>query len=78
MAEWTFIGTHEGPLEGISPTDRHIAVPGVSKFSISDGKLKEHITYVDTREWLEQLGLTFPAIIPQLPKLAWRKFNQLR
>ena len=78
MAEWTFTGTHDGSLEGIPPTDRRIAVPGMSRFTISDGKLDEHRSYFDTKEWLDQLGLAFPAVVLQLPKLAWRKVNRLK
>jgi hypothetical protein len=45
----------------------------MEKFRVVDGKIQEMHAYFDTREIPEQLGLTFPAIVGQLPKIALRK-----
>lgn len=75
MIEWTGTGTHEGEFAGIPPTGREFRVIGMSKILISDGKVQEDRIYFDPRELLDQLGLTFPAIVYQAPKLVWRKIK---
>jgi hypothetical protein len=45
----------------------------MEKLRVVDGNIREMHAYFDTREIPEQLGLTFPAIIAQLPKLVLRK-----
>ena len=70
VAEWVMHGTHSGPLEGLPPTGNTIAVEGIDFITISDDGIESIKGYYDTREMANQLGLTFPAIIGQLPKLA--------
>jgi len=43
--------------------------------SVADGTIREHRVYYNLQEMLDQLGLTFPAVVGQLPKLAWRKLK---
>lgn len=73
MVELTITGTHTGEFMGIPPTDREIEIPAVDKFVVQHGQVVEWRPYFDSQEIPEQLGLSFPEIIGQLPKLAWRK-----
>lgn len=75
MVELRITGTHEGEFMGIPPTGRSVEIPAADKFVVADGKVQEWRTYFDTQEIPEQLGLTFPTVVGQLPKLAWRKFR---
>lgn len=75
MVELTISGTHMGEFMGIPPTYREIEIPAVDKFVVEDGQVVEWRPYFDSQEIPEQLGLSFPGIIGQLPKLAWRKIR---
>lgn len=75
FAEWTMRGTHEGPLNGLPPTHRTIEVGAVEVVELSENGITSLTGYFDMSEINEQLGLTFPAIIGQLPKLAWEKIR---
>lgn len=58
MLEWTITGTHEGEYMGSPPTGRELAVTGMAKITIEEGKIREDHIYSNLREILEQLGLT--------------------
>lgn len=75
MAEWTATGTHKGEFNGIPPTQREVEFQGMDNIMITDGKVKEHRVYYDSREMQTQLGLTFPEALGVLPRLAWRKLQ---
>lgn len=75
MVELTVSGTHTEELMGIPPTYREMEVPTVDTFVVEDGRVVEWRSYFDSQEIPEQLGLSFPGIIGQLPKLAWRKIR---
>lgn len=75
MAEMTISGTHKGEFRGIPPTGREFEIRAIDKFIVKDEQVVEWRPYFDTREVHEQLGLTFPAVLGQLPKLAWRKIK---
>lgn len=70
VVEWTMHGTHTGTFEGLPPTGNEIALDGVDVVTISDDGIESMRLYFDPSSIAEQLGLTFPAIIGQLPKLA--------
>lgn len=57
MMEWTMYGTHEGEYDGIPPTGEEMAVSGMSKVVVADGKIAEDRLYFDTRTMMGQLGL---------------------
>ena len=71
MAELTLSGTHEGEFMGIPPTGRTIELRATDKFVVEDGQVVEWRPYFDSRQISEQLGLGFPTVLVQLPKLAW-------
>jgi len=73
IVEFTITGTHDGELKGIPPTGRKLELRGMEKFRVVDGQIQEMHAYFDTQEIPEQLGLTFPAMVGQLPKLVLRK-----
>lgn len=75
MVELTISGTHTGEFMGIPPTYRAIEIPAVDKFVVEDGQVVEWRPYFDSQEIPDQLGLSFPAILGQLPQLAWRKIR---
>jgi len=77
MAEVRITGTHEGEFKGLPPTDRSVDIRGMGKFLIIDGTVEECYIYYDTREMANQLGMTFPEILGQLPKLVWRKVKSI-
>jgi steroid delta-isomerase-like uncharacterized protein len=70
--------THEGPLGGLPPTGRRLDLRGASVLRVEDGRIVEHRFHTDMSEAAEQLGLTFPAILGQLPKLLVGKLRPSR
>lgn len=75
MAEVHITGTHEGEFKGLPPTGRRVEVRAMGKWRVAEGQVVECHIYYDTTELPEQLGLTFPEVVGQLPKLAWGKFQ---
>lgn len=70
VLEWTLHGTHTGTFNGLPPTGNTVALDGVDIFTISEDGIESLTIYFDQSSMAEQLGLTFPAIVGQLPKLA--------
>ena len=58
MWEWTLSGTHEGEWQGIPATGRTISFTGMSKTVMADGKVQENHAYFDSRDLLDQLGVS--------------------
>lgn len=77
MVELQYTGTHEGEFLGIPPTGRSIKLEGVEKYRVADGKLQRTRVYFHDQELKDQLGLTFPEVITQLPKLARGKIQNM-
>jgi steroid delta-isomerase-like uncharacterized protein len=71
MAELTLSGTHQGEFMGVPPTGREIEIRAIDKFVVEDGQVVEWRPYFDSRQIPEQLGLRFPTVLVQLPKLVW-------
>lgn len=72
VLEWTIHGTHEGAFGRVPPTGNAVSVPGVSVVTFSEAGIAAQRDYWDRRLLVEQLGLTFPTVLFQLPTLAWR------
>jgi predicted ester cyclase len=51
-------GTHRGPIFGLAPTGRTIAVPGLTLVRVVDGRLVESTVKNDMLILLKQLGAT--------------------
>lgn len=70
VLEWTLHGTHDGTFNGLPPTGNTVALDGVDIFTISEEGIESITIYFDQSSMANQLGLKFPAIVGQLPKLA--------
>lgn len=75
MAELNVSGTHRGEFKGIPPTGRAVDFDAMAKYVVADGRVVECHVHYDTQELADQLGLTFPEILGQLPKLARGKLQ---
>ena len=78
MYEVRLTMTHEGPLGGLPPTGRRVDIRGVSVLRLADGVVEEHRFHTNMQESAEQLGLTFPGILRQLPTLLLGKLRPSR
>ena len=58
---WTGRGTHRGEFQGIAPTGKQVAVPGVVFYRIRDGRIIEFRGSFDMLSMLQQLGVARPA-----------------
>lgn len=54
---WTGRGTHQGEFQGIPPTGKQVAVPGVVFYRIEDGKIVEFRGSFDAMSLMQQLGV---------------------
>ena len=78
ILEWTVHGTHEGAFGRIPPTGNAVTVPGISVVTFSEAGITAQRDYWDRRRLTEELGLTFPTVLTQLPTLAWRALRGSR
>lgn len=60
---------------GLPPTGRALEVHTMAKVLVADGQIEEWHEYYNRQEVPEQLGLTYPEVIGQLPKLVWGKLR---
>lgn len=70
FVEWTMYGTHEGQFGPLPPTGRAVELSGVDVIEFSEEGIVSIDGYFDMAEFKEELGLTFPEVIGQLPTLA--------
>lgn len=68
--EWTMHGTHSGTIDGLPPTGNTLALDGVDVVTVSEDGITSVRGYFDQKTFAEQLGLTFPAVVGQVPTLA--------
>ena len=61
----TMRATHQGEYLGIAATDRKVEVETVMIFRLSDGKIAEVWTEMDSLAWFQQLGA--------VPLMEWQK-----
>jgi steroid delta-isomerase-like uncharacterized protein len=57
VERWTGRGTHRGEFQGIPPTGKSVAVPGVVFYRIADGKIAEFRGQFDRMSLMQQLGV---------------------
>jgi steroid delta-isomerase-like uncharacterized protein len=60
---WTCRGTHEGKLQGVSPTHNKFNIKGCSVYQFSNGKISEIWQSWDRLALLEQLGILEPEAV---------------
>ncbi len=77
MMEVKITGTHKGEFKDLPPTGREVEILAMSKLQVEHGTVVEVRDYYDTAELQAQLGLTFPEVIGQLPKLLWGKVRSI-
>jgi steroid delta-isomerase-like uncharacterized protein len=53
---WTVRGTHKGEFLGIAPTEKSVAVTGITIYRLADRKIAEYWTNWDSPGLLQQLG----------------------
>lgn len=51
-------GTHTGPLWGIPPTGKEMAIENVAIWRVEDGDIVEGKVFVDSTQMMYQLGIT--------------------
>jgi len=74
--ECDYVGTHEGSLEGVPPTGNSVRVPSMTVIDVSDDGITSWRDYWDQQTFSEQLGLTFPDIVPLVPRMAVAKVEE--
>lgn len=56
VTRWTFVGTHEGELMGIRPTNKKVAISGIMIDRVVGGRIAEEWEESDTLGMMQQLG----------------------
>ena len=57
---WTLQFIHSGPLMGVPPSGKTVAVTGIDMFRVSQGKIVESWAYADALGMLQQMGVLPP------------------
>ena len=57
FVRWRLTGRHTGPLFGVAPTGRPIAVDGIDHFVLRDGKIARLFVGTDGMAFARQIGL---------------------
>lgn len=57
VGRWSATATHTGPLAGMAPTGREIAIGGITIYRIADGKIVEAWEQLDLLGMWQQLGV---------------------
>jgi steroid delta-isomerase-like uncharacterized protein len=60
FVQWHMTGTHTGPLLGIAPTGKSLAIDGIDHFVVRDGKIVSNFVVVDQLQYARQLGMMPP------------------
>jgi SnoaL-like polyketide cyclase len=58
--QWHMTGTHSGPLLGIAPTGKTLAIDGIDHFVVRDGKVVSNFVVVDQLQYARQIGMMPP------------------
>jgi steroid delta-isomerase-like uncharacterized protein len=63
MWAWHMEGTHKGAIDppGFAPTGRRMAVEGIDRWTMRDGRIARYRAFYDMSEVARQLGLAPPA-----------------
>jgi len=69
MFEGEYTGTHQGEFQGLPPTGQEIDLQAVEKYEIESERIQRGRVYIDEQDLKEELGLTFPEVVGQLPTL---------
>lgn len=56
VASWTITGVHSGEYNGLPPTNKKVAVEGISIHQIADGKIMDTYSVWDTLGLMKKVG----------------------
>jgi len=74
FVHWRLTGTQRGPLQGIAPTGKPIALEGMDHFVVREGRIRSGFVAFDQMEYARQLGM-FPADGSPADRLMKTAFN---
>lgn len=57
VGRWTATGTHNGPLPGVKPSGKRIAIGGITIYRLRGGKIVEAWEQLDLLGMWQQLGV---------------------
>ncbi len=57
FVHWRLTGSHEGPLLGIAPTHRPLAIDGMDHFVFEDGRVISNFVVFDQMQYARQIGM---------------------
>ena len=60
FVHWHLTGTHNGPLLGIEPTGKPLAVDGMDHFVVRNGKVVSNFVIFDQMQYARQIGMMPP------------------
>ncbi len=60
FVHWHLTGTHQGPLLGIEPTGKTLAVDGMDHFVMRDGKVVSNFVIFDQMQYAREIGMMPP------------------
>jgi steroid delta-isomerase-like uncharacterized protein len=60
FVQWRLTGTHLGPLQGIAPTGKPLAIDGMDHFVLREGVVVSNFVVFDQMQHGRQLGLMPP------------------
>jgi steroid delta-isomerase-like uncharacterized protein len=60
FVHWHLTGTHTGPLLGIEPTGKTLAVDGIDHFVVRDRKVVSNFVVFDQMQYARQIGMMPP------------------
>jgi ketosteroid isomerase-like protein len=80
FVQWHLTGTHTGPIQGIEPTGKPVAIDGIDHFVIRDGKVVSNFVVLDQMQYGRQLGMMPPEGSPgdRAMKTAFNAKTKLR
>lgn len=64
FVRWHLTGTHRGPLLGIAPTNRPLAIDGTDHFTLRDGRVVSNFVVFDQMQYARQIGMMPPDASP--------------
>ena len=57
FVHWRLTGIHEGPMLGIEPTHKPVAIDGIDHFVVRDGEVISNFVVFDQMQYARQIGL---------------------
>jgi predicted ester cyclase len=57
IGRWNATATHTGPMPGVQPTQKKIAIEGITIYRITDGKIVEAWEQLDMLGMWQQIGV---------------------